>query len=130
MQKAHQLLDGSRTTDGEAAAVDISLRSLQQGGRAVFHLGAGFTFKQTLEHYRQHLAKEFRVGALIGLPTGAMPGTAIRSVLLVIDRAEPGETFIAQLGEDWEAQLGSGGAAIEAALAHLDGGSETIGEEL
>lgn len=130
LQKPHQMLDGSATTDGEAAAVDLSLRTLQPGGRAVFHLGVGFTFKTTLERYRQYLANEFRVAALIGLPSGAVPGTAIRSVLLVVDRAEPGETFVAQLGEDWEAQLGREGAAIEAARAHLDGGGPRILGEL
>ena len=126
MQTPHALLDGRTTTDGEAAAVDLCLRAIGPGGRAVFHLGAGFTFKQNLAHYRQYLASEFRVAALIGLPSGAIPGTGIRSVLLVIDRAEPGETFIAQLGEDWEAQLAVEGAARLAALKHLDGGGPTI----
>lgn len=126
MQAPHALLDGSSTADGEAAAVDLCLRALQPGGRAVFHLGAGFTFKQALERYRQYLASEFRVAVLIGLPSGALPGTTIRSVLLVIDRAEPGETFIAQFGEDWEEQIGVEGAALLAAREHLDGGGPTI----
>lgn len=129
LERPRQLLDGSSTADGEAAAVDISLRTLQPGGRAVFHLSVGFTFKQTLERYRRYLADDFRVAALIGLPGGALPGTMIRSVLLVIDRAAAGETFIAQLGEDWEAQLASGGAVIEAALEHLDGRGPTTGGE-
>ncbi|MCZ7424104.1 hypothetical protein O7607_30415 [Micromonospora sp. WMMA1949] len=42
-------------------------------------------------------------------------------MLLVIDRAEPGETFVAQLGDDWAAQLSETGAAMNAALEHLDG---------
>jgi N-6 DNA Methylase len=130
LQKPHQMLDGSATTEGEAAAVDLSLRTLQPGGRAVFHLGVGFTFKTTLERYRQYLANEFHVAALIGLPSGAVPGTAIRSVLLVVGRAEPGVTFVAQLGEDWEAQLGRGGAALDAARAHLDGGGPRLLGEL
>ncbi|GAA1393172.1 hypothetical protein GCM10009662_01080 [Catellatospora coxensis] len=58
-------------------------------------------FKQTLESYRLYLASEYRVGALIGVPAGALAGTTFRAVLLVIDRAEPAETFVAQLGEDW-----------------------------
>lgn len=126
MQAPHVLLDGSSTTDGEVAAVDLCLRALEPGGRAVFHLGTGFTFKYALERYRQYVASEFRVAVLIGLPSGALPGTTIRSVLLVIDRAEPGETFIAQLGEDWEAQIGVEGAALLAAREHLDGGGVTI----
>ncbi|WP_441958714.1 N-6 DNA methylase [Mycolicibacterium houstonense] len=128
LQKPHQMSDGSMTIDGEAAAVDVSLRTLQSGGRAVFHLGAGFTFKAALERYRQYLASEFRVAALIGLPSGAVPGTGISSVLLVVDRADPGQTFVAQLGEDWETQLSREGAALEAARAHLDGdGPSTLG---
>ena len=126
MQTQHALLDGSTTTDGETAAVDLCLRALEPGGRAVFHLGTGFTFKQNLERYRQYLASQFRVAVLIGLPSGAIPGTTIRSVLLVIERAEPGETFIAQLGEDWDAQIGVEGAALLAAREHLDGGGPTI----
>lgn len=126
LQTPHSLLDGSSTTDGEAAAVDLCLRALELGGRAVFHLGTGFTFKQALERYRQYLADEFRVAVLIGLPAGAIPGTTMRSVLLVIDRAEPGESFLAQLGEDWEAQIGVGGAALLAAREHLDGNGPTI----
>lgn len=128
LQKPHQMSDGSMTSDGEAAAVDVSLRTLESGGRAVFHLSAGFTFKTALERYRQYLASEFRVAALIGLPSGAIPGTGINSVLLVVDHAEPGQTFVAQVGEDWETQLSRGGAAIEAARAHLDGdGPGTLG---
>ena len=105
----------------EVAAIDLSLRKLGPGGRAVFLLPNAITFKQTLESYRQYLAHEFRVAALIGLPSGALEGTNIRAVLLVVDRAEPGETFVAQLGEDWVAQLSDTGAAMTAALEHLDG---------
>jgi SAM-dependent methyltransferase len=126
----HTLLDGSTTTDGEAAAVDLCLRSLRPRGRAVFHIGAGFTFKQNLERYRQFLATEYRVAALIGLPSGALASTAIKSVLMVVDRAEPGETFVAQFGEDWEAQLAPESTALEAALQHLDPGGSTILGEL
>lgn len=117
----HQLLDGSRTRDLAVAAVDYALRSLRPGGRAVLHLNPGFTFHRSIEGFRQYIASNYRVGALIGLPSGAIPGTVIPSVLLVIDRSDPGETFVAQLGEDWEAQLATGGAALTAAVAHLDG---------
>lgn len=126
LQAPHVLLNGNSTTDGEAAAVDLCLRALEPGGRAVFHLGTGFTFKQALDRYRQYLADEVRVAVLVGLPSGAFPGTTMRSILLVIDRAEPGETFLAQLGEDWEAQIDVEGAALLAAREHLDGGGPTI----
>ena len=42
-------------------------------------------------------------------------------MLLVIDRAKPGKTFVAQLGENWATQLSPGGAGMMAATAHLDG---------
>ncbi|MFM9378797.1 class I SAM-dependent DNA methyltransferase [Gordonia sp. VNK21] len=121
LREPRVLLDGSTTTDMTVAAVDLALQQLRPGGRAVLHVAAGFTFQRAAEQYRQYLAEQLRVAALIGLPGGAVPGTGVRSVLLVIERREPGETFVAQLGEDWETQLASGGAALTAALAHIDG---------
>ncbi|MEU1964373.1 N-6 DNA methylase [Micromonospora sediminicola] len=119
MQQPWTLLTGVPTRDFEVAAIDLCMRKLRRGGRAVFLLPNNITFKQTLESYRRYLASEYRVGALIGLPAGALD--TIRAVLLVIDRAEPGETFVAQLGEDWATQLSETGAAMNAALEHLDG---------
>ncbi|MET9966040.1 N-6 DNA methylase [Streptomyces sp. NPDC006356] len=114
------LLDGSTTTDGDVVAVDKGLRALTAGGRAVFHLASGFTSAERHASYRTFLAHEFRVAALIGLPRGALSGTGVRSVLMVIDRAEPSQTFVAQLGEDWETQLEPEGAALSAALEFVD----------
>jgi type I restriction-modification system DNA methylase subunit len=118
----YELFDGTMTRDGEYAAIDRILRVLADGGRAVLHVSAGFTFRPDGERFRRYVADHFRVAAVIGCPHGAVPGSGIRSALLVIDQAEPGETFIAQLGEDWEAQLAPGGAALEAAQEHIDGG--------
>lgn len=125
LQAPWQLLDGSSTMELEVAAVDLSLRHLRLGGRAVFHISGGFTFRQSTEAYRHFLAEQFRVAALIGLPSGATPGTSIRSVLLVIDRAAPGQTLVAQLGEDWHTQLSAEGALMRAALQHIDGHERT-----
>lgn len=87
----------------------------------VLLLPINITFLHKLEAYRRFLASDYRVGALIGLPARVLEPTAVRAVLLVIDHAEPGETFVAQLGEDWVAQLSKTGAAMNAALQHLDG---------
>lgn len=120
VHEVRALLDGSTTSDMTLAAVDLALRHLRPGGRAVLHVGAGFTFQRTAEHYRKYLTANHRVAALIGLPGGAMLGTGTHSVLMVLERAKPSETFVAQLGEDWETQLAPGGAALTAALAHID----------
>ncbi|HVB43085.1 MAG TPA: N-6 DNA methylase [Streptosporangiaceae bacterium] len=120
-QQQYELLDGTMTRDGEYVAVDRILRVLADGGRAVLHLGVGFTFRTNGERFRRYVADHFRVAAVIGCPPGAVPGVGIRSVVLVIDNAEPGGTFVGQLGEDWETQLALGGAALEAALEHIDG---------
>jgi SAM-dependent methyltransferase len=117
----YELFGGSTTQDGEYAAVDRILRILTDGGRAVLHVGMGFTSRADGERFRRYVADHFRVAAVIGCPPGAVPGSGIRSAILVIDHAEPGETFVAQLGEDWETQLGPGGAALDAALEHNDG---------
>jgi SAM-dependent methyltransferase len=117
----YELFDGTMTRDGEYVAVDRILRVLADEGRVVLHMGAGFTFRTSGEGFRRYVADQFRVAAVIGCPPGAVPGSGIRSVLLVIDNSEPGETFVAQLGEDWETQLAPRGAALEAALEHIDG---------
>lgn len=114
------LLDGSQARELETAALDLCIRQLRPGGRAVLLLPNGITFRQNLEPYRRYLANELRIGALIGLPAGALVNTGARAVLLVIDSAPPGETFVAQLGEDWRAQLSETGAVMNAALEHLD----------
>ncbi|WP_203335580.1 HsdM family class I SAM-dependent methyltransferase [Nocardioides limicola] len=117
----HELLDGSSTRDGDLIVLDRILRLLGSGGRAVLHMPVGVTFRSTGEQYRRFLASRFRIAAILGLPSGAVAGTGIRSVLMVIDDAPSTDTFVAQLGEDWESQLAPGGAALEAALAHIDG---------
>ena len=127
LQAPHALLDGSMTTDGEAtAARPVSCAPLRPAAVRCSTLERDSRLKHALERYRQYLANEFRVAVVIGLPSGALPGTSIRSVLLVIDRARAGQTFIAQLGEDWEAQIGAEGPALLAAREHLDGGGTTI----
>ena len=40
---------------------------------------------------------------------------------MVIDNAAATDTFVAQLGEDWESQLAPRGAALDATLTHIDG---------
>lgn len=116
----HELLTGSVTRDGDVAAVDLAVRALRPGGRAVLQVSPGFTFRANGEQYRQFLTDRYRVAALIGCPTGSVPGAAIGSVLVVIDATSPGRTFVAQLGEDWQTQLSEGGAGLQAALAHID----------
>ncbi|MBM7510286.1 hypothetical protein JOE61_004100 [Nocardioides salarius] len=117
----HELLDGSTTRDGDLVILDRIVRLLGSGGRAVLHLPVGVTFRSTGEQYRRFLASRFRIAAILGLPYGAVAGTGIRTVLMVIEDAPSTDTFVAQLGEDWESQLAPGGAALEAALAHIDG---------
>ncbi|BBE48912.1 hypothetical protein RE2895_58430 [Rhodococcus erythropolis] len=116
----HELLNGTSTKDGDLASIDVAIRSLRSGGRAVLQISPGVTFRANGEAYRQFLAENVRVAALIGCPRGTVPGTGTGSVLLVIDKLPPTKTFVSQLGEDWEDQLSSGGAAITAAVAHLD----------
>jgi hypothetical protein len=121
LREPYTLMNGGSTRDMDFAAIDLAVRSLGEGGRAVVQVAPGFTFKRQGERYRRMLASDFRVGALIGLPAGSVPGTGVGSVLVVIDRATPKhDTFVAQVGEDWERQLAPGGAALAAAVAHLD----------
>lgn len=118
----HELLDGTSTQDGDLIVVDNILRSLAPDGRAVLVLPSSFTHSAKGDAYRRFLASQFRVAALIGLAGALGPSIhpSLQVVLLVIDRAPAGETFVAQLSSDWTAQLAPGGAAREAAIAHID----------
>lgn len=120
LDQPHGLLNGSKTRDGELAAIDLAIRSLRPGGRAVLQIGPGPTFRPAAERYREFLADNFRIAAIIGCPGGSIPGSGVGAVILVIDQMPPTETFVAQLGDDWEAQLSPNGAVLRAAQAHID----------
>ncbi|GAA1821057.1 N-6 DNA methylase [Agromyces neolithicus] len=122
----YELLNGHRARDGDVANVDKILRRLAPGGRAVILVPSGFTFRASGEEYRRFLASRFRVAALLGLEGALQPHTSVSTVLMVIDHAEPGETFVAQLAGDWQSQLSPGGAALGAALDHIDGRTARI----
>ncbi|MCQ1947585.1 N-6 DNA methylase [Arthrobacter sp. zg-Y1116] len=117
----HKLQNGTSTRQADVAAVDVSLRALKPGGRAVFQLAPGMTFQSVSEAYRDYLSHEYRVAALIGCPPGSAYGTMIQTVLMVVDKSPAGETFVAQLSEDWETQLAPNGPVMMAALSHIDG---------
>jgi hypothetical protein len=121
---AYELLDGTLIREGDFATVDRLVRRLADGGRAVLQVAPGFTFRRSGERYRNYLANHYRVAALIGCPPGSVPGWGLASIIMVIEKAPPTETFIAQLGEDWESQLAPGGSALEAALTHINSRSD------
>ncbi|BDI22303.1 N-6 DNA methylase [Herbiconiux sp. L3-i23] len=126
LPEPYELLNGRVTTDMDLAAVDLSLRHLEEGGRAVILLPRTFVNRASGEAYREYLANQFRVGALIGTPRGAVPGTSFAGVLLVINKGDaPGETFVGQAADDdWQVQLGVDGPLTKAAVDYLDGFSE------
>ena len=122
LAEPYELSNGDRTRDGQLAAIDACLRRLNPGGRAVLHLSRAWTFGSgDAKRFRAYLAQEWRVGALIGLPSGAYNGSPIPSVILVVDREPPSETFVAQLEADWAVELAPGGDVLRHCLAHLDG---------
>jgi hypothetical protein len=124
LSEPYELSSGGQTKDGEVAAIDLAVSALGEGGRAVLHVGRGFTHRASAERFRAFLARDFRVSAVIGLPGGSQPGTQAGTVLIVIDRATPRPAFVAQLGNDWQTQLGAEGAALLAAIAYVDGTTE------
>ncbi|WP_187358395.1 class I SAM-dependent DNA methyltransferase [Microbacterium testaceum] len=126
LPQPYELLNGRVTTDMDLAAVDLSLRHLEEGGRAVILLPRTFVNRASGEAYREYLANQFRVGALIGTPRGAVPGTSFAGIVLVVDKGdEPGETFVGQAADDdWQVQLGVNGPLTKAAVDYLDGFSE------
>ena len=118
LSSPHQTMAGP-TTDGDIAVIDLVVGSLRPGGRAVLLTSQAWTARAGLfERLRERLAREYRVAALVSLPR--ILQTATNPLLLsVIDATEPTETFVAQLGEDWSAQLSDGAAMWEALSQHL-----------
>lgn len=123
LQEPTELLNGQRTSDLSLAAVDLALRNLSDNGRALFLLPRSFVYRSSADEYREFLSREFRVGALIGLPRNTIPGTTIAGVVLAIDnRPNEGGTFVAQAADyDWESQLSDDGPLTAAAVGFLDG---------
>lgn len=117
----HLLLDGSRSRDGNVVVLDRILRALGPEGRAVVQMSASLTFQRSAERYRDFIAHNFRVAAILGLPGGSVISARVPSVLLVIERGTPGPSFVGQVGLDWETQLAPGGAALMAAVTHVEG---------
>jgi type I restriction-modification system DNA methylase subunit len=114
-------VDGTR--DGELAFVDRCCSALLPGGRAVLQLGRGWLFRRgDAGRVREWLSDRFHVVSIIGLPSGAVAGTAIPSCLVVIDAAAPGPTLVADLDDDWQQQLSDGGAFLAAFREHTEGG--------
>lgn len=116
-----QLSSGASTRDGELAAIDVALRRLKPGGRAVLHISRRWTWRGgDAARYRAYLAANWRVAALIGMPAGVYAGTSIPSTILVVDRAEPSDTFVASLEANWVEELTQGGTVLTDCLKHLD----------
>ncbi len=120
LNEPYYLAEVGDTRDGDLAVLDASLRFLHPGGRAVIHLSSGWTHRGGVaERFRDRLLDTCRVTALIGLPPSSLSGTSIPSMLVVLDKAGPTETFVSQLGEDWPQQLSPGGSALSDYLAHV-----------
>ena len=116
----YRLSDGSNTRDGDLVVLDRCLRVLRPGGRAVVHTLRGWTWREDVAaRYRSWLADHVHVMALIALPTGLLPASAADSLIVVLQRTAPGETFVAQLNTDWSTQLGEDGPALAAYYEHL-----------
>jgi hypothetical protein len=101
------------------AVIDRCIAALRIRGRAVLHTTRAWTWQEQASQFRRHLKDSVRVTALIGLPTGVFPGSAIDSVIAVIERKSPVPTFVAQLDGDWATQLSEGGAALSAYRHHV-----------
>ena len=87
----------------------------------MLHISRGWTFRGgDAARYRAYLAANWRVAALIGLPAGAYAGTSVPSTILVVDRAEPGDTFVANLEANWAEELAPGGTVLTDCLKHLE----------
>lgn len=121
LSEPFQLSSGDVTNDGDLAAIDVCLQALTPGGRMVLLTSRGWLTKSSGRRYRDYLANETHIQALIGLPGGLLRSTRIPSTVVVIDKDATGETFIADMSSDWESELSSDGAAGQALRIHLEG---------
>lgn len=118
-----RLLDDSMSSDIELSAIDLGLRALNPNGRLVIMLPVTFTHLKKSETYRDYLARNHRVAALISLPARSFSGVVVGLVILVVDKDSHGETFVAKLGDDWQEHVRPGSAFLREALEHIDGGN-------
>ncbi|OKL46267.1 hypothetical protein BSR28_06925 [Boudabousia liubingyangii] len=118
-ERKWELLNNQTTREIHVAALDLCLRALSEHGRLIIQLPYSFTTSPVLEAYRQYLAENYRVAAIIGLPSGAVTATVIRTVLLVVEKEPPTDTFVSQLGDDWREQLSTTSSFMEALKEHL-----------
>jgi hypothetical protein len=115
------LLSGGTTKDGDVAIVDACLRALNPEGRAVITVPPSFLFRVgETKRYRRWLSTTYRLVAVIRLPAGVLPSTAIGPAILVIEKSTPSDTLFAVTGDDWAAQLREGGELHAAYVAHLE----------
>lgn len=76
--------------DADLAVIDVALRALRPGGRAVLHLPLPRTSRGgQFERFRAYLLDNADVEALIGLPVGTYAATAIPSILLLSEPTPP-----------------------------------------
>ncbi len=122
LTESYSLSSGELTKDGNLAIVDRCYSLLRPGGRAVLLLPPVFFFAAgQVQQYRQYLQEHARVSAIIELRTSLMSNTAIKTMFVVLEKKTPGETLIARLEDDWEAQLEEGGEFLKAYRTHLEG---------
>jgi hypothetical protein len=97
---------GESLAPGRRATVLVPRRSLYAGGSS--------------ERVRQWLQTNRQVLAIIGLPAGVLISTGIAPAILVIANAEArSETLVAELQDDWRAQLSERGEFLAAFRSHL-----------
>jgi type I restriction-modification system DNA methylase subunit len=98
------------TRNGDEAQIERCTKSLREGGHAVILTTQAWLTRRETVSFRHALATEANVVAVIGLPARALgPSTSIASAITVIRRADPSETLVADLEEDWREQLSASG---------------------
>lgn len=80
--------DGKGVTS-EAAYLRLALAHMNRGGRAVVRVPPGLLFRGGSDaQLRRSLIYEDVLAVVVGLPSGLVPGSAIESALIVLDRAK------------------------------------------
>ena len=85
--------DGPRSRNFEDFCVAKAIDSLEGGGIAILHVSTSFLFHQQKgrEAVRRAIVDEGYLRTVIELPGGCVPGTGIKSALLVLQKEPTGE---------------------------------------
>ncbi len=112
---------GEKTSDRDVITLDRLVARLPGGGHLVQVVPLKILFADGVaQKLRERISSTFRVVAIVELPPRVFMWSAIPCAVLVIEKAAPGRTLVARLGDDWAAQLSPTGSFFRDYRQHVE----------